>query len=305
MNKNGTLWMDTDGHSIQAHGGMILEYKGTFYWYGENKNGPTSLAENGITRVDFIGISCYSSTDLIHWKNEGIVLPASPLKGHDLHKDMVCERPRVLYHKKNREFVMWIHVDRSDYTYACAGIAVSDSPTGPFNYLGSLRPNGYDSRDLTLFQEEDGSAYLIYSSDWNRTLRVAPLTDDYKNLTGLCTKILTDQKREAPAIFKHQGLYYMISSGCTGWNPNPALYAISQHILSEWLLIDNPLSGPNSRITFGGQGTCVFKKDHTYYLVIDHWNPDTLKESGYSILPITVDKNYMEIPWQETPFSLL
>lgn len=86
MNKNGTLWYDTDGNSIQAHGGMILFHEGRYYWYGENKNGATSIAPSGDIRVDFIGISCYSSTDCLHWKNEGIVLPASDEPDHDLYK---------------------------------------------------------------------------------------------------------------------------------------------------------------------------------------------------------------------------
>ena len=39
--KNGTLWLDADGRSIQAHGGSILQHNGIFYWYGENKDTDT------------------------------------------------------------------------------------------------------------------------------------------------------------------------------------------------------------------------------------------------------------------------
>ena len=67
--KNKTLWTDTDGKPIQAHGGMILQHECTYYWYGENKDTATVNRH-----VDFIGISCYSSKDLENWKNEGIVL---------------------------------------------------------------------------------------------------------------------------------------------------------------------------------------------------------------------------------------
>ena len=58
MNKNGEMWFDDQGNAIQAHGGMILEYQGIWYWYGENKG-----ADNcpGTSRVDVIGVSCYSS----------------------------------------------------------------------------------------------------------------------------------------------------------------------------------------------------------------------------------------------------
>ena len=61
MNKNGEMWFDDQGNAIQAHGGMILEYQGIWYWYGENKG-----ADNcpGTSRVDVIGVSCYSSKNL-------------------------------------------------------------------------------------------------------------------------------------------------------------------------------------------------------------------------------------------------
>ena len=89
MNKNGSTWYDTDGELIQAHGGMILEHEGMYYWYGENKNGATSIAPSGDIRVDFIGISCYSSPDCMNWTYEGLALEASGEPGHDLYKDRV------------------------------------------------------------------------------------------------------------------------------------------------------------------------------------------------------------------------
>ena len=96
--KNGTLWKDVDGNDIQAHGGMILEHKGIYYWYGEHKG-----ADNcpGTTRVDVIGVSCYSSADLMNWKYEGLIIeadrddPDSPL-----YYKKVCERPKVIFCEK-------------------------------------------------------------------------------------------------------------------------------------------------------------------------------------------------------------
>ena len=55
--KNGQMWYDVDGNAIQAHGGMILEFEGTWYWYGENKDRDNCP---GTKRVDVVGISCYS-----------------------------------------------------------------------------------------------------------------------------------------------------------------------------------------------------------------------------------------------------
>ena len=296
---NKTQWKDTEGIPIQCHGGMILEYQGTYYWYGENKAGKTSFL-SGCNRVDFLGISCYSSTDLLHWKNEGIVLSPVQQTKHDLHPSQVVERPRVLYHADNQEFIMWLHIDRPDYTLAAAGLAVSSSPTGPFSYKGHFFPaERADTRDFTLFQEENGNAWLVHSSDWNKTLQFSRLTPDYKGFTGEYARALTDQSREAPAITCQNEKYYMVTSGCTGWAPNSALYAVSSHICSGWKLIDNPCTGPDYRQTFYGQGTCLFIAEEQLFWLIDHWNEHDLGASTYSILPVHINGEYMEIPWQD------
>lgn len=302
-NKNGQSWFDTEGNLIQAHGGMILQYKGMWYWYGENKAGQTYKADSGDIRVDFTGIACYSSQDCIQWKNEGNVLCPSEDPSHDLYRNRVCERPKVLYNEKNQEFVMWMHIDTEDYTTARAGVAVSDSPTGPFRYLGSVLPNRSDCRDMTVFQEKDGTAYLIHSSDWNKTLRISQLSDDYKTFTGVCTKAFIEQEREAPALFRVDNIYYMITSGCTGWEANSALYGRSFNLQSGWKLIDNPCIGEDSRKTYFGQSTYVFEKDGRFYLMLDHWKPDDLKMSGYSILPVEIQKDEITVRFTEYPFD--
>src|ERR1017187_4433461 len=94
------LWHDTDGKPINAHGGGVLFSQGVYYWYGEAKSGRTYLPDCnkswGGTRVDLTGVSCYASTNLLDWKNEGIVLPAVPDDPQsDLHPSKVLERPKV------------------------------------------------------------------------------------------------------------------------------------------------------------------------------------------------------------------
>lgn len=299
MNKNGTMWLDTAGNPIQAHGGMIEKFDGIYYWYGENKAGETVLKENGLHRVDFIGFSCYSSADCISWKNEGLVLKASDQPGSPLHKSRVGERPKVLYNEKSRKYVMWFHLDSHDYMTAHTGVAVADRPTGPFQFVREMCPNRFDSRDMTLFKDTDGKAYLIYSSDWNKTLRIAQLTDDYLDVNGVYSHAFPEQEREAPAIFIKDGLYYMITSGCTGWEPNNALFGISHNIFSGWKLIGDPCTGENARQTYFGQSTYVFEKDGRHYLMLDHWNPSNLKESGYSILPVRADNGHLTVSFQE------
>ena len=261
-------------------------------------------------RTDVTGVSCYSSKDLLNWKFEGIVLPAvKDDPGHDLHPSKVLERPKVIYNRKTGKFVMWAHVDSADYGKAAAGVAVSDSPAGPFEYLGSFRPNDAMSRDQTVFVDDDGRAYQFYSSENNATLYISLLTDDYLKPSGKFTRNFIKQSREAPAVFKHEGKYYIISSGCTGWDPNQAEIAVADSIMGPWKVIGNPCTGPDADKTFYAQSTYVFpvagKKD-AYIAMFDRWNKKDLPDSRYVWLPIEFKDGQITIPWkaQWSPASL-
>lgn len=302
----GAVWNDTEGNPINAHGGGILYHEGTYYWYGEYKKGKTVLPE-WVTwecyRTDVTGVSCYSSQDLLNWKFEGIVLPAVKNdKEHDLHPGNVLERPKVIYNRKTGKFVMWMHIDSADYSKACAGVAVCDTPTGEFEYLGSFRPNGAMSRDQTVFADDDGRAYHIYSSEHNATLYISELTDDYLRPAGRFTRNFIKRSREAPAVFKHDGKYYMLSSGCTGWDPNQAELAVADSIMGEWRTIGNPCVGPDADKTFFSQSTFVQKvmgKKDMYIAMFDRWNKTDLEDSRYVWLPLSFEDGEIRIPWRD------
>ena len=83
-------------------------------------------------------------------------------------------------------------------------------------------PGGQMSRDMTVYVDDDGKAYHIYSAEENLTLNLAELTDDYLDYTGRYVRIAPGGQNEAPTIFKRDGVYWMITSGCTGWAPNEA-----------------------------------------------------------------------------------
>jgi hypothetical protein len=298
--KPGELWMDTNGHHIQAHGGGILYFEDKYYWYGENKDGDSWLPECNIEwdgyRVEAIGINCYSSKNLLQWQNEGIVLPSiKDDPSHDLHTSKVIERPKVIFNHKTKQFVMWMHIDSMDYQYARVGVAVSSSPIGPFVYVGSMRPDNCDSRDMTIFQDTDGKAYLIYSSAWNSELHISLLCEDYLKLSGqferaFVTKI-KNQGPESPAVFKYNNKYFMITSHCTGWDPNPAEYAVADHIMGPWQAKGNPCIGPGAETTFNSQGTFVFplaEKQDCFIFMADRWKKTDLRDSRYIWLPIEI-----------------
>lgn len=300
--KNGEVWYDTDGNIIQAHGGCIINYANKWYWYGEHKGQDNCP---GTTRVDIIGVSCYSSDNLFDWKYEGLALAADNDKPESLlSPSMVAERPKVIYNEKTEKFVMWWHCDYADYVYGGVGVAVADKPQGPFEPIRTMQPNRQDSRDMTLFKDMDGTAYLVHSKDWNKTMNIARLTEDYTDVDGFYVSVMQDQEREAPALCTHNGMYYMVTSGCTGWNPNSALYAECPNLLGKWKLIDNPCEGENYRRTFEGQSSYIFEDNGQKYLMLDHWKPEDLKNSGYSILPITFNDGIMTVKWQNEWYGI-
>lgn len=304
---SGEVWLDTDGNPINAHGGGILFHNNTYYWYGEYKTGETILpdwAEWECYRTDVTGVSCYSSKDLTNWTFEGIVLPAvKDNEKHDLHPSQVLERPKVIYNKNTNKFVMWMHIDSPDYLKAAAGVAIADSPTGPFTYLGSMRPNDAMSRDQTVFVDDDGKAYHFYSSENNKTMYISLLTDDYTKPSGTYTRNFIGMSREAPAVFKHNNKYYILSSGCTGWDPNQAELAVADSILGNWTVLGNPCIGKDADKTFYGQSTFVLPvngKENLYIAMFDKWNKTDLKDSRYIWLPIEIKDNAcLLIPWKD------
>lgn len=303
---SGEVWLDTSGNPINAHGGGILYHNGKYYWYGEYKKGKTILPEWATWecyRTDVTGVGCYSSLDMVNWTFEGIALSAvKDDPSHDLHPSKVLERPKVVYNTKTGKFVMWAHVESADYSKAAAGVAVSDTPTGPFKYLGSFRPNDAMSRDQTVFVDDDGKAYQFYSSEHNATLYISELTDDYLRPTGKYTRNFIGASREAPAVFKKDGKYYMLSSGCTGWDPNKAELAVADSIMGPWTVIGNPCTGKDADKTFYAQSTYVqpvYGKKDLYVAMFDRWNKKDLEDSRYVWLPISFEGGKITIPWRK------
>jgi hypothetical protein len=304
----GQVWLDTGGKPINAHGGGMLHHGGTYYWYGENKVGRTWLPEankgwDGV-RVDVTGIRCYSSKDLYAWKDEGLVLKAvAGDPAHDLHPSRVVERPKVAFNPKTRKFVMWLHIDSEDYGAARAGVAVADSPAGPFTYIESVKPEGADSRDQTLFVDDDGLAYRIYSSESNRTTYISLLAEDWLKHAGKHAKAFEDRKMEAQVVFKRKGKYYFIASDCTGWDPNAARSAVAESIWGPWEERGNPCRGRDAERTFLAQGTYVFAvagKEDAFIFMADRWNKSDLGDSRYVWLPVRLHEGGLRLEWMDS-----
>lgn len=133
----GKLWYDTDGKMINAHGGGILYHENKYYWFGESKG----IGDSGHLAKE--GVSCYSSNDLLSWKNEGFVLKMIADNNSLLQEGCILERPKVIYNSKTKKFVMWFHHELKGQMYKAAltGLAIADKPNGPYKYIKSIRLN--------------------------------------------------------------------------------------------------------------------------------------------------------------------
>ncbi|KAK9413100.1 putative Glycosyl hydrolase [Seiridium unicorne] len=268
----GATWTATNtGKHVQAHGAGIFQSGSTYYLIGEDKT-------NGSA---FQNVNCYSSTNLVEWTYVGALL--SQTSSGDLGPNRVVERPKVIYNSSTKKYVLYAHIDSSDYSEAKVGVATSDSVCGKYSYLGSWRPLGYQSRDLGLFEDDDGKAYLL-TEDRENGLRIDALTSDYLNVSS--STYLWSDSIEAPAILKQNGYYFMFGSHLTGWDPNDNVYSYATSLSGPW----------SSWATFATTGSNTYTSQTNYILPFgssgiymgDRWVSSNLMRSTYVWLPLTI-----------------
>ena len=160
---------------------------------------------------------------------------------------------------------------------------------------------GQMSRDMALYVDDNQKAYHIYSSEENKTLHIAELTDDYLDYTGKYYRIDPAGWNEAPALFKKDGRYYMITSGCTGWRPNPARLLTADNIWGPWTRHpDNPAIGDDSETTFHSQSTYILPvqgRENTFIFMADRWKPQNAIDGRYVWLPIEIENGLPVLKW--------
>ena len=283
--RNGEPWLDTDGNVIHAHGGHMLHHGGWWYWYGENRT------ENNY-------VSCYRTKDFKSFEFRGnIITTETPTEGYRVQTDLSLagknadgtihkvnlERPKVLWCERTKKFVLWCHYENGvDYHDARCAVASSDYPDHGFVYHGSFNPFGDMARDCTLFMDGE-DAYFTAASRDNRDLHVWKLTKDFMSVSKLVNNLFQNESREAPAFFKKDGRYYLLTSYCTGWAPNQGKWSSSDSIDGEWEI--NEKFGDET--TFRSQPAFVLEKDGKFIYFADRWGGNGhYNDSTYVVLEI-------------------
>jgi len=288
----GAVWLDNRGQQIQAHGGGILRWQGAWYWFGEDRsqtNDPTKRY-----------VASYSSKDLVHWTYRGQVLAlADP---EHLGPNWVLERPKVFHNPRTGKFILYFHLDDAPYKLARVGVATSDRIDGPYTYVHSFRPLGQESRDIGQFIDDDGTPYLIFESRPTKGFFIASLSADYLDVAHEVSFIRAPL--EGGAVVHCKGLYYVLGSHMTGWDPNPNVYATAASLSGPWSEFKD-IAAPEAR-TYEAQSSMLLKVEGTKQTTIvfmgDIWKPKELWDSRYLWMPLEMHDGSMHLPlpqpWQ-------
>ncbi|WP_329125761.1 RICIN domain-containing protein [Streptomyces sp. NBC_01465] len=276
---SGTQVTDTSGALVQAHGGGVIKVGTYYYWFGEDRN----------TDNTFKYVSAYRSTDLKNWEFRHHVLTQAT--DPELATANI-ERPKVVYNATTGQFVMWMHKESAtDYSEARAAVATSSTVDGNYAYKGSFRPLGtHMSRDITLFTDTDGTAYMASAANENYDLQIYRLTADYTAIASLVANPWPGGHREAPALFKRGSVYFMLTSGATGWSANQQQYATATSLAGPWSAMQNV----GDSTAFNSQTAYVLPVQGTsgtsYLYLGDRWGNSfgrTVNDSRYVWLPLT------------------
>lgn len=294
---------DNKKRKIHAHGGGFMKYGEYYYWYGEDRQNDNY-------------VSIYRSRDLCTWEfcNHILTIKSKQeaINGYQLGLvndnggKVNIERPKIFYSEEIKKFVLWAHYENGiNYDVASCCVATCDKIDGDYIFHGYFRPFGYMSRDCTIFIDGD-KKYFISSSNDNADLHIYEMSSDGLSLVSLMSRQFIGKYREAPALFKKDGLFYILTSACTGWYPNQCQYAFTDDLskgFSQLINIDNDT-------TSHSQPMCVFNFGNSFVYIGDRWGGLSWKnneefdyfKSTYTYTGIIINDKHLkfkDLPWNE------
>ena len=340
---NGAIWHDTNGHVVNAHGGGVLAHAGRYYLYGEHKiySRRGNRAHAGVHMYSSLDLETWQDEGLVlqvedkagHDLEDGCIL--------ERPKILFCEKTgrfvmffhlelKGMGYKAARTGIALADRATGPYVFQRslrpnAGQWPVEIPPEerneatldrfrtakhlrgyPISIWGDHFRDGQMSRDMTLYRDDDGKAYHVFASENNSTMHICELTDDYLDYTGRWTRIATLEWTEAPAICKADGWYYLIGSGCTGWNPNAARAYRAKSLMGPWERLGNPAHGVNPannagpELTWGGQSNYILKTfDGRHIAMFDIWRPANQVDSRLVWLPVDFVDGTISITWKD------
>ncbi|SNR25205.1 glycoside hydrolase family 43 protein [Flavobacterium sp. ov086] len=235
-----------------------LVYKDKVYLYAGHDEAPNDF--NFYKMNEWV---VYSSSDMKKWESHAVPLKVTDFawaKG-DAWASQVIER--------NGKFYWYVTVEHGSVPGKSIGVAVSDSPTGPFkdalgkalitNDMTKFTDISWDDLDPTVYIDNDGQAYLFWG---NTACHYAKLKENMTEIDGEIHHIDLPHYTEAPWIHKHKNWYYL---SYAYEFPEKIAYAMSKSITGPWEFkgILNEIAGNSNTnhqaiIDFKGQSYFIY-----------------------------------------------
>ena len=204
---------------------------------------------------------CFSTDDMENWVDHGIIF-----RNDETFYGIPWNKETRLYAPDA------IEKDGKYYLYVCGshkeeGVAVADSPIGPFSEACKIEIADGDSIDPSVFVDEDGQGYLFWGQF---SLRGAKLSPDMKSIIPESLKegILTEWEHgfhEGASIRRRGNKYYMVYTDISRGKATCMSYAISDSPLGPYkkcgVIIDNIYCDPN---TWNNHGSIAKFKGQWY-----------------------------------------
>lgn len=296
---NPLVGNSTSGDYVYGGDPSVLVDGDTVYLYTGHDTSSDSEVARAIYRIE--EYLCYSTKDMVTWKSEGVVMKADTSNVTWARDSSTAWASQVAKHYdkeagKDKYYLYFCSWDRTSYGKQSIGVAVSDSPTGPFidkgeplvqGTLTEPESNAWNDIDPTVWIETDESGeehrYLAWG---NSKYYICELNEDMisvKDLNGdgkiTCGQtpeeadILNHQSglqsfTEAPWIYRRQdengnyyGDYYLFYAH--GWRERMA-YATTDNLLTgTWkfgtiLMLPTATSNTNHMAVFDFKGKTYF-----------------------------------------------
>ena len=301
---NAGRWLDDRGRHIQGHMGNLLFHEGVYYWYGMDWSGkrmggfPFDWYKNR-------GFAVYSSKDLYNWKYHANYMgpvddPNSPLYDYT---HLVARVKGIRARGTGRFVVLFQLVDEDFRSYNSICAAVGDRPDGPFAWHGPVRfeSKAMQGTDIAVFTDDDGKQYLVGSAPQRFNV-----SEVIYELAGDCLSAVRSKNigtgGEAPALFRHEGVYYLLHSHLSGLKPNDNFYHTARNIWGPWEARGRLAQGERSERTFGTQTMDVLavpRKAGAFIYIGDSLRNSMHPETGWVWLPVTLKGGgEIEVRWR-------
>jgi hypothetical protein len=292
----GGDWYDVNGNIVQAVEGGIMQVGNLYYLWGMDRS------QNNYR---FRGVNLYSSPDLKTWTFVNTIL--SRTSHPDLDNDAVVERPKLLHNTSTGQFILWVHYEGwNAYSTAEVGYATSSTIGGNYTWQGHFRPLNNDSRDMNVFKDSDGKAYLISSVAINSQVVIMELDASYTSpvqevFRGYNSNSSSGIGCEGHAIIKSGGTYFWIQSFCSGWDTNDNRYFSATSLAGPWTSHGN--IAPSGAKTYQSQVTNAFAvtgtSATTYVYVGDRWSVGNYSMTRLILQPLQISGTTLSLPWYD------